>query len=388
MDLRLIDDGNINSPITSTKDVRKFKFKLFSRRLFRALAIAALPLYAIPSLAYTFPVDPSAPSMLKTTPTGTGFGTAAKNQVFLTDTFEGYNIAGGFYTTPSTPWINGQDVIVSDIPFVGGEVYWNSVLNTWVDNGVRYFTGNGVPNHPTGLFPIPSSEPAYPYYAALPDPAGEYPDASYLPIEAYDLYMAVPQNPVYSNVPTAIGELTFAIATQTGATFHVNLALTNDANPYVDPIAGLPMDQCWGHPVHMEYHYHGYSWKCFPDQGDVNEHSPLFGIALDGFGVYGPRGDGGVLLTNDDLDVCHGHSGKIDWDGILTDMYHYHLNNEFPYGPGCFRGTQIGIFSATGDPSASTAAVPGPVPLLGVMAALRYSRRLRKRCRPQATRME
>ena len=251
-----------------------------------------------------------------------------------------------------------------------------------MDNGVRYFTGNGVPNHPTGLFPIPSDQPAYPWYAALPDPGGQYPNASYLPIEEYDLYMAVPANPVYSDTPTAIGELTFAIATQTGATFHVNLALTNDPNPFVDPIAGLPMDLCWGHPVHMQYHYHGYSWKCFPNQGNANEHSPQFGIALDGFGVFGPRGDGGVLLTNNDLDVCHGHSGMIDWDGILTDMYHYHLNNEFPYGPGCFRGTQIGVFSSNGDPSPppSPASVPGPVPFLGALAALRWSRRLKKRC--------
>jgi hypothetical protein len=360
------------------------------RRIISIFVLASLPFATNASFAYTLPFDPSAPSILKTPPTGTGFGTAAKNQMFLTDIFEGYNIAGGFYTTPYTPWVNvnDQDVIVSDIPFVEGEVDWNSILNTWVDNGVRYFTGNGVPNHPTGLFPIPSDQPAYPWYAALPDPAGEYPNASYLPIEQYDLYMAVPQNPVYSNTPTAIGELTFAIATQTGATFHVNLALTNDPNPYVDPIAGLPMDLCWGHPVHMQYHYHGYSWKCFPDQGDVNEHSPLFGIALDGFGVYGPRGEDGVLLTNDDLDVCHGHFGNIDWDGVLSNMYHYHLNNEFPYGPGCFRGTQIGVFSSNGDPTPppSPESVPGPVPLLGVLAALRCSRHMRKRFRPQATR--
>jgi hypothetical protein len=309
--------------------------------------------------------------------------------MFLSNTFEGFNITGGFYTTPGTPWINGQDVIVSDIPYVEGEVDWASEFKTWVDNGVRYFTGNGLPNHPTGAFPLtPSSQPAYPYYAALPDPFGVYPNAAYLPIEPYDLYMEVPANPIYSNTPTAISELTIAIATQTGATFHVNLALTNDPNPYVDPIAGLPMDQCWGHPVMMAYHYHGYSWKCFPNQGDENEHSPLFGYALDGFGVFGPRGDEGKLLTNEDLDECHGHISKIDWDGILSDKYHYHLNNEYPYGPGCFRGTQIGTFSSNGDPSASTSAVPGPVPILGVLAAFRWSRRLRKRCRPQATRTE
>lgn len=192
---------------------------------------------------------------------------------------------------------------------------------------------------------------------------------------AYDLYMVVPAYPIYSENPTCFSDLTIAIATQTGPVFDANIAESSDPL-YVDPIADLPLDICWGHPIQNRYHYHGYSWKCFPDQGDVNQHSPRFGIALDGFGVYGPRGDDGVLLTNDQLDECHGHSGRIDWDGILTDMYHYHLNNEYPYGPGCFRGTQIGTFSSNGAP------VPGPAPLLGALAALRWSRRLRKRCRP------
>jgi hypothetical protein len=379
MDLQPVAEGNKNSPIASLGKAGRFKFLPLSRHFLRILAIASLPLYAVPSLAYTFPFDPSAPSILKTPPTGTGFDSAARNKMFLSNTFEGYDLSGGSYTSASTPWVVGQDVIVSDIPFVEGEVYWNSEFKSWVDNGVRYFTGNGVPNHPTGAFPLASDQEAYQYYAALPDPSGEYPDASYLPIEEYDLYMAIPTNPIYSNTPRSISELTFAIAIQTGATFHVNLALTNDSsNPYVDPIAGLPPDQCWGHPVHMQYHYHGYSWKCFPNQGTADQHSPLFGFALDGFGVFGPRGDGGVLLTNQDLDECHGHFGNIDWDGVLTDMYHYHLNNEFPYGPGCFRGTKIGTFSSNGEPSS----VPGPVPLLGVMAALRCSRRLRERCRP------
>jgi hypothetical protein len=99
------------------------------RRFISIVVLASLPLATNASFAYTFPYDPSAPSILKTPPTGTGFGTPAKNQMFLTDTFEGFNIAGGFYTTPSTPWVDDQDVIVSEIPFVEGEVYWNSRLN-------------------------------------------------------------------------------------------------------------------------------------------------------------------------------------------------------------------------------------------------------------------
>jgi hypothetical protein len=349
-------------------------------RLLSIFVVANLPLAAASAFAYTFPYDPSAPTILKTPPTGTGVGVAARNQMFLTSTFEGFSTTGITLTTPTTPWVHGQEVAVSEIPFVEGEMNWSSELKTWVKNGVRYFKGNGVPNHPTGAFPITSGE-AYQYYAAVPDPSGEYANAAGIPIAPYDLFMAVPAHPVYSNTPTAFAELTLAIATQTGATFHVNLALTNDPNPYVDPIAALPTDQCFGHPVHMQYHYHGYSWKCFPDQGKANEHSPLFGYALDGFGVYGPRGDGGVLLTNDDLDECHGHKSIIDWDGVLADMYHYHLNHEYPYGPGCFRGTEIGVFSSDGDPSP----VPAPLPLLGAVVARRWSRRLRIRLRHQAS---
>jgi hypothetical protein len=343
------------------------------RRFISVFVLVSLPFSADASFAHNYQHHSSAPSVFRTAPTGTEFSAAARNQMFLTSPYEGYVIAGASLTTPITPWVNGLDVIVSEIPFVEGQVYWKPEFKTWVDNGVRYFTGNGVPNHPTGAFPIAPGQPAYPYYAAIPDPDGEYPNAAYFPIEPYDLYMAVPANPVYSDTPTAFSELTIAIAIQSGATFHSNIAITGDLL-FVDPIAALPLDECWGHPAFLQYHYHGWSWKCFPNQGNENEHSPLFGVALDGFGVFGPRGDGGVLLTNDQLDVCHGHFGKIDWDGIQTDMYHYHLNTQFPYGPGCFRGTQIGTFSSNGPP------VPGPAPLLGALAALRWSRRLRKRC--------
>jgi hypothetical protein len=176
-----------------------------------AFVLVSLPFSTSASFAHNFLHPSSAPSVFKTAPTGTGFSTAVRNQMFLTNPYEGYVIAGASLTTPSTPWVNGLDVIVSDIPFVEGQVYWNPEFKTWVDNGVRYFTGNGVPNHPTGIFPITPDQPAYPYYAAIPDPDGEYPNAAYFPIEPYKLYMAVPANPVYSDVPTAFSELTIAI---------------------------------------------------------------------------------------------------------------------------------------------------------------------------------
>lgn len=128
--------------------------------------------------------------------------------------------------------------------------------------------------------------------------------------------------------------------------------------------------------------------RCFPNQGVEAEHSPLFGYTLDGFGMFGPRSEGGKLVTNADLDECHGHrwgscrrlptsaehehelrsawqsctrgqracradaawpprtdcglaphrlpcpalpcSHVIEWDGKQVEMYHYHLNTEYP----------------------------------------------------------
>ena len=49
-----------------------------------------------------------------------------------------------------------------------------------------------------------------------------------------------------------------------------------------------------------------------PDQGGIEAPaSGLVGFALDGYPIYGPRGDGGKLLTNDDLDACHGQVSKV-----------------------------------------------------------------------------
>ena len=103
-------------------------------------------------------------------------------------------------------------------------------------------------------------------------------------------------------------------------------------------VANEVMDICEGHPASRgRYHYHHDS-PCFR-QGAEDEHSPLAGYALDGFGIYGPREVGGVLIINDALDECHGHLGPVPAeDGSTIEVYHYHINNEFPYTIGCFRG--------------------------------------------------
>lgn len=137
-------------------------------------------------------------------------------------------------------------------------------------------------------------------------PAQGEDNAADIPVSAYELDIVVPRHPVVAENPSCIDSantLVLGVVVQTGAVWHMEYAIDN-LYQAVDPSAALPTDACWGHPYSDQYHYHGYSWKCFPDQGNAGEHSPLFGYALDGFGVFGPRSEQGMLVTNKDLDEC------------------------------------------------------------------------------------
>lgn len=276
--------------------------------------------------------DPNVPTTLTTAPGGTSLMKPAKNTLFLCPT----SGLAPTITASSTPWVSGTTVDISKIAFVEGSVNWDSQFTVTTDPVSRIFTGNGLPNHATGMYPIDQNTAAYGYYAALP--ATGYDNAAQIPIGPYNLKVTVPLHPAVNANPSCIQWIPTGVVTQTGAAWHAEVAPDNSYNLH-DPISALPLDECWGHPFNTQYHYHAYSWKCFPNQGNAGDHSPLFGYALDGFGVYGPRGENGAAVTNADLDECHGHTHKVEWDGAQTEIYHYHLNNEYPYSIGCFRGT-------------------------------------------------
>lgn len=177
-------------------------------------------------------------------------------------------------------------------------------------------------------------------------PSPGYPNAAAIPIKPWNLDVTVPRDPTVVAQPTCIDQLTTGMALA-GGTFHLEVA-TDAEDRAVDPNAALPLDRCWGHPYETQYHYHGPSQTCFgkgagrPERGAAG-HSPLVGCAIDGFGIYGPRGEDGRIVRNKDLDVCHGHTHAIMWDGKKVVMYHYHLNGECPYSIGCFRGTPVTV---------------------------------------------
>jgi hypothetical protein len=284
-----------------------------------------------------------APTFLKTAPTGAPLGAAAKNTVFacikVAIPGTGNSIvlgqtAGRQLTQASTPWVQNGNVVISKIDAVPGSMTMPSVFNVSETATTRRLKGNGIPNHPIGVFPIARSSSSYAYYAALP--AEGYTNAAEIPVKPYDLDVTLPREPTLSATPICISGLMTGVAL-TGAAWHVEMALDDKLNVY-DPNAALPTDRCFGHPYATEYHYHGYSWKCM-DQGTAGKQSPLLGYALDGFGIYGPRGADGKPITNAQLDECHGMVSEVMFNGRMQNVYHYVLNNEYPYSIGCYRGT-------------------------------------------------
>ena len=98
------------------------------------------------------------------------------------------------------------------------------------------------------------------------------------------------------------------------------------------------LDSCCGHPQQTGvYHYHKYpSCVKSPFADDGQQHSPIIGFAWDGFPLYGPYDEQGVMAKdlkgNRALDVCNGHQDQ-------DRGYHYHVTpGRFPYIIGGYAG--------------------------------------------------
>ena len=225
------------------------------------------------------------------------------------------------------PWIGSDGTWDSTAKIaVQGSVLWPSQFSMTAVGALLNIVGNGLPSHPTGVFPIArGSDPAFAF------------DANPNAIAAAAIAWGLPTNPPVNALPTcttlgAIGVLL------SGA----RLYNASDADGR-DAVAHEVQDACDGHPQGAgTYHYHNVS-RCLPDARGAGGHSSLVGYAADGFGIYGNLGQGGSALTNADLDECHGHTHEVLVDGTLMNRYHYHATREFPYTVGCFRGTPVSL---------------------------------------------
>jgi hypothetical protein len=219
------------------------------------------------------------------------------------------------------PWVF-DDLDTYDLTaeaFVEGDVDWpDASFDVTVDGDTRTLTTNDLPNdHTTGVFPVGADDPAIQYRPSQSS------------IVANDLSFELAAVPAEADTPSCVGgEVGVALS-------GVVIFNALDANN-LDAVAEEVQDHCFGHPNDFGYHYHSVS-PCIPDAG--TGHSKLMGYAFDGFGIYGPRGEGGTVLTTADLDECHGHTHEITWDGEKAEMFHYHATWEYPYTVGCYRGT-------------------------------------------------
>lgn len=229
-------------------------------------------------------------------------------------------------TVKNEPWIEGGRWHPAEKPVVEGEVHWpNAAVSIALEDGMRVVRANGLPDHPTGEFPIARDSLAFRY------------DRNPNRIAAQEVLLRLPALPQTARAPSCLpmGMIGFAL---TGVAIYNALDAAG-----LDAAAHEVQDKCSGHPQQAgEYHYHSLS-PCMADpDGAAGRPSALVGYALDGFGIYGPVGEDGKRLTNADLDACHGHVGTVMWDGAPRAIYHYHLTDEYPYTLGCFVGTSVG----------------------------------------------
>ncbi|MCA3633723.1 MAG: YHYH protein [Methylobacterium sp.] len=218
-------------------------------------------------------------------------------------------------------WIGAQSWNSAAKPAVQGSVSWPGAIEILEAGNERRIQGNGLPtNHPTGIYPIAPEDPAF-YYDRNPNG-----------LQALRVNLKLPLTPQLAQEPGCLpmGPIGYML---TGVAMFHALDLAGRDAP-----AHEILDRCDGHPERSgHYHYHRQS-PCQRIGTLPGGHSALAGYALDGFGIFGPKGENGRTLTNADLDECHGHTHRVLWDGKAVSIYHYHLTAEFPYSIGCFRG--------------------------------------------------
>ncbi|MDX2137578.1 MAG: YHYH protein [Chloroflexota bacterium] len=222
------------------------------------------------------------------------------------------------------PWIRADGTFdLTAKAIVDGNVMWDEATFEVVLVGdVRLLTGNNLPTtHGTGIYPISASDDAYAY------------DRNPNSISEQTMTLELPANPTLAAEPGCLTPGGIGVLTTGVVIFDALDALNRDA------VAHETQDGCGGHPeITGAYHYHSLT-ECIEDEG--TGHSVLVGYAMDGFGIYGVRGEDGQPMTNADLDECHGHTHEIEWDGQMVEMYHYHATYEYPYTLGCFKGTSV-----------------------------------------------
>jgi hypothetical protein len=251
--------------------------------------------------------------IINTVPTAVGYLYACSG---TTNPNNPGNTAQGWISSDGTTW----NLQTKSIYAVTGSDSWASTFTSTIANAVRSISGNGLPGHTTGIFPIKNAtNPLAFQYDQNPNSITTNTVA----------WSGLSTNPTVNATPTCLGGGAVGVFVTGARMFAAFDAKGRDAR------AWEVTDACEGHPEGSgKYHYHSLP-KCGLTTDVSAQHSAVIGYAADGFAVYGMQGDGGKTITNADLDICHGHT-----DTTVT-QYHYHTTETFPYTIGCYRGTPI-----------------------------------------------
>lgn len=229
---------------------------------------------------------------------------------------------GGGGAFADGPWIDAANGTwdPSQKVNVGGSVTWPYKFSFELQGDSRAIDTNDLPSHPTGVFPISPSEPAYSY------------DRNPNSIAEQSVSWTLPANPAKADTPSCLNMGAIGVMTTGSVLFNALDAEGRDA------AAHETLDNCDGHPERTgEYHYHNLS-TCNPAYGA--DEPALVGWAADGFPIVTGKIDGRDA-TNADLDECHGRETTVAIDGAATTTYAYWMTAEYPYSLGCFWGTEV-----------------------------------------------
>ena len=225
------------------------------------------------------------------------------------------------------PWINKTDnTWDSETKIaVAGSVSWpNAYYSTTISGSSRIIKTNDLPTgHTTGVFPISRTDPAYNY------------DTNPNSIAAQPTTWTLSANPSAASKPVCTGGGPVGILTDGVFLFN---ALDGEGR---DAGAHEVLDSYQGHPDATSMYHHHEIPNYIIDAASGKSSSTLVGYAIDGYGIYVERDAYGNLLTNANLDVCHGRVSEVMWNGKMTMIYHYDATLEYPYTIGCFHGNPI-----------------------------------------------
>ena len=206
---------------------------------------------------------------------------------------------------------------------VEGSVSWPTASYSVTTSGTsRLIATNDLPQgHTTGIFPISSSDPAFQY------------DSNPNSIKAQSVNWSLPLNPIAAASPKCVGLGAIGVLNDGILLFNALDAEGRDAG------AHEVLDSCAEHPESTGELHHHFVPSCIMDSATGS--STLVGYAADGYGIYVERDANGNLLTNAQLDVCHGRTSQVMWNGSEQNIYHYDATIEYPYTVGCFHGTPV-----------------------------------------------